>query len=518
VAAPYEVEIRGTDRVFQLTDGVRLTVGRVPQCEIRLEDQAVSRRHCTIEMREPDLIVTDLGSANGTYINERLVQTGTARPGDLVRVGSTILEIRDAARTRRSFDTVIGGDESTIESIIRKRIEPSRFDWLSSSASESSAELSLLKRAQRHLTTLHRVSELLASARDLESMSDATLRAILEVTAADRAALVLRRRDPDNGEVEVAAARSRTARQEPFTVSRTLVADVISKGVSTFAHDASTDARFADGQSVIGQHVRSVMCVPLRTTDEILGALYADSLSGAGRFTEVDLELLAAIGNQAGVALHRVRLVGEIERLLIDTIRAIAATIDAKDGYTHRHSERVAALSKRIAAEMGMSAAEQETAELAALLHDVGKIAVPDSILNKPGRLTPEEFAEMKKHPAHGARILANIQSPSIVAVVPGVHYHHERWDGTGYPEGLKGEEIPLLGRLLGVADFLDALTSARSYRRPMALSDAVKLVVDASGTHFDPQIAATVARLDEHGTLLPPAWDAISDAAKTQH
>ncbi len=514
MAAPYEIAIRDTDRVFQLTDGMRVTVGRVPQCEIHLDDQAASRRHCTIEVREPDLIVTDLGSANGTYVNERLVRSAAARRGDVIRVGSTILEVRDPARAaRRGFDTVMGGDASSIESVIRKRIEPSQFDWLST-ATGPAAELSLLKRAQRHLTTLHRVSELLASARDLEGMSDATLRAILEVMAADRAALVLRRRDPDNGEAEVAAARSRTARQEQFTVSRTLVADVISKGVSTFAHDASSDARFAEGQSVIGQHVRSVMCVPLRTSDEILGALYVDSLSGAGRFTEVDLELLAAIGNQAGVALHRVRLMGELERLLIDTIRAIAATIDAKDGYTHRHSERVAALSRRLAAEIGMSAAEQDTAELSALLHDVGKIAVPDSILNKPGRLTPEEFAEMKKHPAHGARILANIQSPAVKAVVPGVQSHHERWDGSGYPDGLKGEEIPVLGRLLGVADFLDALTSMRSYRQPMSLQEAVGLAVEGSGTHFDPKIVDAVVRLSESGTLLPPGWESISDPA----
>ena len=238
------------------------------------------------------------------------------------------------------------------------------------------------------------MSEVLAAARDLQGVADATLRAILDVTAADRAALVLRRADPDTGDAEVAAARARgPAPTSTFSVSRTLVADVIEKGVSTFAHDASADERFASGQSVIGQHIRSVMCVPLRTTDEILGALYVDSLSGAGRFSEEDLELLAAIGNQAGVALHRVRLLGELERLLLDTVRAIAATIDAKDGYTHRHSERVAALSKRLAAEMGLSSREQETVELSALLHDVGKIAVPDSILNKPGRLTPEEFA-----------------------------------------------------------------------------------------------------------------------------
>jgi HD-GYP domain-containing protein (c-di-GMP phosphodiesterase class II) len=436
----------------------------------------------------------------------------------MIRIGSSVLEVRDRTQVRTGIEAVWGGDEAnTIESVIQKRFEPSQFEWLATVTSEGVAERALLQRAQRHLETLHRVSEMLAGTRDLEGLSDSTLRAILEVTAGDRAALVLRRQELESGGVEVAAARARIPTQEQFTVSRTLVSDVITKGISTFAHDASTDARYAEGHSVVAQRVRSVMCVPLRTSDEILGALYVDSLSGAGRFNEADLELLAAIGNQAGVALHRVRLMGELARLLIDTIRAIAATIDAKDGYTHRHSERVAAIARRIAAEIGLPPEQQETAELSALLHDVGKIAVPDSILNKPERLTPEEFAEMKKHPLHGARILSNIQSASVRAVVPGVQYHHEKWDGTGYPEGLAGESIPLLGRLLGVADFLDALTSARAYRRPMPLEEAIALIVQGAGTHFDPEIASAVVRLHERGDLLPPDWDAYTDTTKTQ-
>jgi putative nucleotidyltransferase with HDIG domain len=389
-----------------------------------------------------------------------------------------------------------------MESVVRKRIEPAEIDWLSSATSAMPA-LSLLQRAQRHLKTLHRVSEVLAGARDLQALADASLDTILDVTAADRAALVLRREGTSSGEADVAAVRFRNVSQGgAFTLSRTLVADTIMKGVSTFARDASLDTRFSSGQSVIGQGIRSVMCVPLRTTDEILGALYVDSQSGPGRFSEEDLELLAAIGNHAGVALHRVRLLGEIERLLLDTVRAIAATIDAKDGYTHRHSERVAALASRIAAEMGLGTDQQELAELSALLHDVGKIAVPDSILNKPGRLTVEEFAEMRKHPEHGARILANIKSPLVVAVLPGVQYHHEKWDGSGYPEGLSGSNIPLLGRLLGVADFLDALTSARAYHAAKPIEEVVQLISQGAGVHFDPEIADAVVRLHARGAL----------------
>ena len=511
MAAAVEIAVRGTALVYALAENATVTVGRVAQCEIHVDDQAVSRRHCTLTVQGSNLVITDLSSANGTFLNEMEVRAATARPGDLIRVGSTVLEYRDpkaAANSATKTARMAAEADKGIESVIRRRIDPADVEWLATGTSALPA-IDLLQRAQRHLKTLHRVSEVLASARDLQALASAALETILEVTAADRAALVLRREGSAGPDADVAASRLRPGVNGTFTLSRTLVTDTIAKGVSIFARDASADERFARGQSVIGQGIRSVMCVPLRTTDEVLGALYVDSQSGPGRFSEEDLELLAAIGNHTGVALHRVRLLGEIERLLLDTVRAIAATIDAKDGYTHRHSERVAALAARIAAEMGLGIDQQELAELSALLHDVGKIAVPDSILNKPGSLTAEEFAEMRKHPVHGARILENIQSPLVSAVLPGVRYHHERWDGSGYPEGLSGDSIPLLGRLLCVADYLDALTSARAYHAPKSLDEVVQLVVRGSGVMFDPRIAEAVVRLHDRRELHPASQDA---------
>jgi HD-GYP domain-containing protein (c-di-GMP phosphodiesterase class II) len=502
---PLELVLLHSNRVLPLTPGQAITAGRTPQCDLQLDDPAVSRRHCTITYSDKGVLVRDLQSANGTFLNERAIREGTAQVGDEIRIGKTIIEIRDpsAASPRRKSGTVVLEDASPIESVIQRRIEPTSIDWLSTTDKPSSGELALAQRAQRHLSALHRVSEVLSTARTLDKLSEATLIAILEELPADRTAVVLRREDPTS-QPEVVAARTRAGSPaERFTVSRTLVSDVMAKGLSVFAHDASSDVRFSEGQSVIGQHVRSVMCVPLRTTDQVLGALYVDSLSGVGRFNETDLELLAAIGNQAGVALHRVRLVGELERLLLDTVKAIAATIDARDGYTHRHSERVSVLTGQLARELGWSDDDRQTAELSALLHDVGKIAVPDAILNKPDKLTAEEYAAMQKHPLHGARILGNIESATVKAILPGVQYHHERWDGTGYPEGLKGENIPILGRLLGVADFYDALTSARAYRPAMQPTEAIALVIAGAGQHFDPAIAAAAARLFERGELV---------------
>jgi putative nucleotidyltransferase with HDIG domain len=487
-------------QVVPLSSDASLTIGRGGQTEIQVTDQSVSRRHCRVEVVGGRVRVVDLQSANGTFVNERAVQSADLQPGDLLRIGSTVFECRTTGAPASGVHRpVLGGDASTIESVISRRIEPTQFSWLEAPGL-AARELDLLRRAQRHLTTLHRVSEHLAGARETRSLCDAVLAAVLEVTGADRGALLLKR--PEDGVVELIASRVAHATVASFTVSRTLVADVVEKGLSTFAHDAEADQRYRTGQSVVLQHVRSVMCVPLRTADEILGALYVDSLSGPGRFSDADLELLAAVGNQAGLALHRVRLLGELEQLFLDTIRAIAATVDAKDGYTHRHSERVAAFARRIAAELGRSEEEQELVEWAALLHDVGKIAVPDSILNKRDRLDTDEYAAMKEHPAHGARILANIQSRAVRDFLPGVRAHHERWDGAGYPDGLKGDDIPLFGRIVAAADFLDALTSARSYRPAEPLERALERLQEGSGSHFDPTIVRAVFALHERGEL----------------
>ena len=243
----------------------------------------------------------------------------------------------------------------------------------------------------------------------------------------------------------------------------------------------------------------------MRTTDEILGVLYVDSQM-AREFSEAELELLAAVGNQAGIALHRAKLMAEVETLFLDVMKAIASIIDAKDGYTHKHSERVAAFGVRLAQHLGFDADSRAVVELSGLLHDVGKIGVPDAILNKPGKLTDAEFKEMRLHPLHGARILSNIQSQKVVSLLPGVKYHHERWDGKGYPEGLKGEEIPLLGRVLGVADFLDALTSDRSYRKGLPLEEALQMVKDLEGQAFDPVVVKAAVELHEKGELALPS------------
>src|SRR5438105_9569311 len=175
--------------------------------------------------------------------------------------------------------------------------------------------------------------------------------------------------------------------------------------------------------------------------------------------------------------------------LHLRTIEALALAIEAKDHTTHDHLQRVRVYAIEVAKELGVSSAELEALTAAALLHDIGKLAVPEHIISKPGRLTPEEFEKMKIHPLVGAEILEEVKFP--YPVVPIVRAHHEKWDGSGYPFGLAGEEIPVGARILTAVDCLDALASDRQYRRALPLDQAMGQLAADAGTQFDPKIVA---------------------------
>jgi len=187
------------------------------------------------------------------------------------------------------------------------------------------------------------------------------------------------------------------------------------------------------------------------------------------------------------------RHVEQVSGLHLRTIEALALAIDAKDHTTHQHLRRVRIYALEIARELGLSEQDSDALRAAALLHDIGKLAVPDHIINKPGRLTPEEFEKMKIHPAVGADILEKVAFPYPVA--PIVRSHHERWDGTGYPDGLKGEEIPIGARILAAVDCLDALATDRQYRMALPLDQAMKMVAEEAGRQFDPMVVEILQR-----------------------
>jgi putative nucleotidyltransferase with HDIG domain len=194
----------------------------------------------------------------------------------------------------------------------------------------------------------------------------------------------------------------------------------------------------------------------------------------------------------------------EYKAITLESIQAIARTIDAKDEYTNGHSIRVGYYSKVIAENLGMTQDEVDNIYYIALLHDIGKIAIPDSILNKPGRLTDDEFKVMKSHTTRGASILKGIST--IPQIIEGAKSHHEKYDGSGYPEGLKGEDIPFVARIICCADCIDAMASKRVYKEPFGLDVIIKEFERCSGTQFDPKISKVVEELLSSGKLKPYA------------
>lgn len=190
----------------------------------------------------------------------------------------------------------------------------------------------------------------------------------------------------------------------------------------------------------------------------------------------------------------------KIGKLTMQTIISISNAVDAKDPYTKKHSERVAKYSKQIANELRWSKQEQENIYNMALLHDIGKIGVPDAILNKHGKLTEEEFPQIRKHPIIGGEILKDLDFVADVSV--GAYYHHERYDGTGYPQGLKGEEIPIEARIIGIADSIDAMNSDRVYRGKKDISYVLEQLEAGKGTQFDPNIDEIVIALIKNGKM----------------
>jgi HD-GYP domain-containing protein (c-di-GMP phosphodiesterase class II) len=267
--------------------------------------------------------------------------------------------------------------------------------------------------------------------------------------------------------------------------------DALSVGETQVHNDIVPDCDWGRLRS----YVHRFVCVPLERDHRPLGVLIAIDKNDRTEFNSVDLKLLNNVGNQCSMFLENAALYHDMQDLFMGVLHALTRSIDAKDAYTRGHSQRVAELSKALAQKVGLTDEQCERVYLSGLLHDVGKIGVPESVLTKPGRLTDEEFAAIRKHPTIGGQILGNIRQ--LQDIIPGVLYHHERWDGRGYPHMIAGEKIPLIGRIICVADSFDAMSSTRTYRPALPLETVLDEIKRCAGTQFDPMLARLFVTLD---------------------
>ena len=248
------------------------------------------------------------------------------------------------------------------------------------------------------------------------------------------------------------------------------------------------------------EEIRSIVVVPIKRDNVLIGCLIAMNKLEKPDFDYVDARLLISIATKSAVYLENHQLYHDLQDLMIGSLRALTSSIDAKDPYTCGHSERVALISKWLACQKGLSEKQLRDAYLGGFLHDVGKIGVSEQVLCKPGKLTEDEFDQIRRHPEIGANILQGIKQ--LIEVNQAVLTHHERMDGTGYPRGLQGETIPLIGRIVGLADSFDAMTSARVYRQALPLDTALAEIRRCRGTHYDPELSNFLLSSDTNELL----------------
>jgi len=263
--------------------------------------------------------------------------------------------------------------------------------------------------------------------------------------------------------------------------------------------DYHTDPRIA-AREVDPAGVRTAIATPVNFGTQVPGVLMLVNAVGEADFSNRDLAILMALADQAGVAIERARLYEDLHQSYLATIYALANAIEARDPYTRGHSDRVTQMAIMTARHLGWPEGPCAEIEMGGILHDVGKIGIPDAVLHKPGPLTYDEYAIIKTHPVVGARMLKGIAY--LEPAMPYILYHQERYDGKGYPEGLAGEAIPVQGRLLAVSDAVDAITSNRPYRSAATLTEAIDILKAKSGSQFDPDIAAAFVTVYESGQL----------------
>jgi len=360
-----------------------------------------------------------------------------------------------------------------------------------------------LKLQQSQLRALMSVGQVINSSLGLRRVLEEVMDSLISLMRAERGFLMLR--EP-NGEMAVRIARGIAQVNldgEAFKVSRSVVRKVLDLNAPVLTTNAQADPRFDAQMSVAAYQLRSILCVPLKLKQELIGVLYVDNRAHAGIFKENDLELISAFADQAAVAIESARLFEdlqeshrELERAYQATLEGWVRALDMRDKETEGHTQRVTILTHRLARSMGVSDADMVHITRGALLHDIGKMAIPDGILLKPGQLTEEERELIKRHPVYAYEMLRPIDF--LVPAIDIPYCHHEKWDGTGYPRGLKGEEIPFAARIFPIIDVWDALTSDRPYRKAMAHDEVRKLVQADSGKHFDPLVVEAFMNLKD--------------------
>jgi hypothetical protein len=478
---------------IDLEFGQSKTVGRGRQADVMVDDPSLSRLHARVAVdQDGQISVDDLGSTNGIFVNGSEQLTAFLMIGDTIRFGRVEYLVTSADDTR---PTTASEGIAVVSQTVMRRVA------MNTAPKVDRIALEALLATSREMMAFE----------DLPALLERVLDRLSTIVKPDRAAIMLI--DPATGGMIPRAVRPAGAYSSVSEfASSTVVHQALAARDVFIVHDIRMDPRLQQAASVLLAGVRSVICVPLLGRSGPIGALYADKL-GVEQFAPELAEYAAAFAGHVAAALETAQLYDDRERHFRATLEAFARAIDARDPYTAGHSERVTAYTLVLARHSGQYAHEFETIRRAGMLHDIGKVGVPDAVLRKPSHLDAQERLQIEAHVTIGYHMLESL--PFLGASLPSVRGHHERWDGLGYPDKLAGLDIHPHARLMAVADSYDAMTSARPYRSALPAAEAARRLRADSGTQFDPAAIELYEAVKEEFAALHEEPDAAAQRAQ---
>ncbi len=485
------------DSFWELIDD-RTQIGRDPNCDIVVDDPALSRIHAEIVREENGFVLYDKNSSNGSRINGDQVMRQVLLPGDQIEIGKTKIEVLE--------DDLIPGvewqekDTHLVTSVIpldtlsqQLEEEGLRPKFLQPPSKRGAGEKTdLAERLLKNLETVYEVGNAINTIQAIDQLLDRIAEKLLGAFAgAERVCILLQGED---GSFEPKFVKNRTVGpRQSFHISRSIVKKAAKEQVCIAANDAAHDPRFSAVESITVTDLRCFMCAPLATKGKVLGMIYLDNQEKSNCFDENDVALLSALANQSAIAIENSRLYEDLQKAYHESIVALMNTVEAKDEYTRGHSRRTSRYALGIAQEMKLPVKVCKEIRTAAELHDIGKIGIQDPIIGKDSALSTMEFQNIQSHVLTGENILKPVEY--LRFALPIIRHHHEHYDGSGYPDGLKGDEIPLGARIVGIADAFDAMTTQRPYNEPMSTKKALRELEAQKGKQFDPDVVDALTR-----------------------
>jgi len=339
------------------------------------------------------------------------------------------------------------------------------------------------------LALLSHLSQILNSTLDHKEIRRRAMEAATQLMKAEVGSLLLVDEEERQLYFEVALGdREKEIKTISLNFGEGIAGWVAQHGKPLIVNAPGKDRRFFKGVDERTEFkTRNIICVPVKVKKKIIGVLEAINKNGKRGFDKEDLSLLTSLADQVAIALDNSRLYQELEEMFFQTADSLADAIEQRDPYTGGHIQRVTLYSQAIAKYLQLKPLERKWLKITSVLHDIGKIGIEDHILKKSTRLSPKEFDLIKHHSDIGAKIIGHIRQ--LKEIVPGVKYHHEQINGKGYPDGLRGKDIPILAKIVAVADTYDAMTTDRPYRKAMEKEAAIEELKRCSGTQLDKEV-----------------------------